>query len=70
VLSPLLFAIIVDEITTNTRGLLTEILYADDLVLLMKTMRNFKKFYEWKEVSENKGMTINLGKTKVMVGNK
>ena len=50
-LSPLLFAIVVDEITENDgEGLLKEILYADDLVLISETL------VELKEAFESKGM--------------
>ena len=43
VLSPLLFAIVVDVITENARrGVVNELLYADDLVLMSETMEDFK----------------------------
>ena len=42
VLSPLLLAIVVDVITENARrGVVNELLYADDLVLMSKTMQDF-----------------------------
>ena len=45
VLSPLLFAIVVDDITENARrGVVDELLYADDLVLISKTMEELKDF--------------------------
>ena len=67
--NPLLFAIAADEISENAReGLTNEILYADDLVLMSKSMENLKeKFLKWKEAFESKGMKVNLKKTKVMV---
>ena len=41
VLSPLLFAIAVDVIIENTRmGVVNELLYADDLVFMSKTMED------------------------------
>ena len=44
VLSPLLFAIAVDVISENAReGLMNEILYADDLVLMSESMENLKE---------------------------
>ena len=69
VLSPLLFAIVVDVVTENAReGLMYEILYADDLVLMSETMEGLReKFQKWKLELESKGMKVNLGKTKVMV---
>ena len=44
VLSPLLFAIVVDSITENARrGAVNKLLYADDLVLMSETMENLKE---------------------------
>ena len=43
-LSPLLFAIAVDIISENAReGLINEILYADDLVLMSESIENLKE---------------------------
>ena len=68
VLSPLLFAIAVDVILKNAReGLMNEILYADDLVLMSESMENLKEnFLKSKEAFESKGLKVNLNKTKVM----
>ena len=51
VVSPLLFAIVVDVITKNARrGVTNKLLYADYLVLMSKTMEDFKrKILELKE---------------------
>ena len=50
VLSPLLFAIAVDVILEDAReGLINEILYAYDLVLMSKSIENLK----WNEVFES-----------------
>ena len=69
VLLPLLFAIAVDAISENAReGLMNEILYADDLVLMSESMQNLKeKFLKWNEAFEIKELKVNLKKTKVMV---
>ena len=69
VLSPLLFAIVVDVVTEDARqGLMEEVLYADDLVLMCDTMDGLRvKFQKWKDALESKGLKVNLGKTKVMV---
>ena len=69
VLSPLLFAIAVDVISENAReGLMNEILYVDDLILMSESMENLKeKFLKWKEAFESKGLKVNLKNTKVMV---
>jgi hypothetical protein len=49
-------------------GLLFEILYADDLVLMVDSMEELQlKFDRWKSVIERKGLKVNMGKTKVMV---
>ena len=48
VLLPMLFAIVVDVISENAReGLMNEILYADNLVLMSESMENLKvKFFK------------------------
>ena len=68
-LSPLLFAIMVDMITESVRnGLMSEMLYADDLVLTSEMMEGLReKFWKWKEAFESKGLKVNLTKTKVVV---
>ena len=65
----LLFAIALDVISENSReGLMNGILYADDLVLMSKSMENLKeKFLKWEEVFESKGLKVNLKKIKVIV---
>ena len=69
VLSPLLFAIVVDAITKNvTRGVVNELLYADNLVLMSEDMEDIKeRFSNWKDALESKGFKVNTRKTKVMV---
>ena len=69
VLSPLLFAMVIDEVTENARkGWMKQILYADDLVLMGETMEELREnFDEWREAFESKGMRVNLGKAKLMV---
>ena len=69
VLSPLLFAIVVHVISEKAReGLMNEILYADDFVLMSESKENLKeKCLKWKEAFKNKEMKGNLKKTKVMV---
>ena len=54
VLSPLVFAIVVDVDTESVRnGLMSEMLYADDLVLMSETMEGLReKFWKWKEAFE------------------
>ncbi|KAA3670323.1 uncharacterized protein DEA37_0010186 [Paragonimus westermani] len=69
VLSPFLFVIIMDVVCGDImKGLLFEILYADDLVLMADNMEDLQlKFDGWKNAIEGKGMKINMGKTKMMV---
>ena len=67
-LSPLLFPIAVDVISENaSEGLMNEILFADDLVLMSKIIKNLKeKFLKWTEAFKSKGLKVNLKKTKVV----
>ena len=69
VLSPLLFAIVVDVVTENARrGVVNELLYADDLILMSETMEDLKKrFWNWKNALESKALKVNTRKTKLMV---
>ena len=68
-MSPLVFAIVVGVVTESVRnGLMREMLYADDLVLMSETMEGLReKFWKWKEEIESKVLEVNLGKTKVVV---
>ena len=67
--TPLLFAMVIDEVTENARkGWMKQILYVDDLVLMGKTMEELRENYEnLREAFESKGMRVNLGKAKLMV---
>ena len=69
VLSPLLFAVVVDVVTDNAReDLLKEVLYADELVQLSETMEGLKeRFMKWRSGLESKELEVNLQKTKVML---
>ena len=69
VLSPLLFVMVVDEVMNNARkGMMKQLLYADDLVLMGEIMEELRgNFDEWREAFESKGMRVNLEKTKLMV---
>ena len=69
VLSPLLFAIVVDVITEKARrSVVNELLYADDLVLMSETMEDLeKRFWNWKDALKSKGLKVNTRKTKVIV---
>ena len=69
VLSPFLFAVVVDIVTEFAReGALSELLYADDLVLVCATIEGLRnKFTKWKEAFESNGLKVKVGKTRVMV---
>ena len=69
VLSPLLFPIAVDVITENARrAVVNKLMFADDLVLMSKTMEDLKeRFWNWKDALESKGLNVNTRKTKLMV---
>jgi hypothetical protein len=69
VLSPFLFVTVMDVMCGDImEGLLFEILYADDLVLMADSMEELQvKFDGWKSMIERKGLKVNMGKTKVMV---
>ena len=69
VLSPFLFAVIVDVVTEFVReGVLSEMLYADDVVLMSETIVGlWNTLLKLKEAFESKGFQFKLGKTMVMV---
>ena len=62
------FAIAMDIVTENARkGLINEIVFADDLVLISEGMKNLrKKLLKWKETFESKKPKVNHKKPKVM----
>ena len=69
VLSPLIFAIVVDVVTEHARKeLLNEILHADDLVLMSESLEDLReRFQGWRRALEGKGLKVNVGKAKMMV---
>ena len=69
VLPPLIFAIVVDVVTNHAReGLLNEILYVDDLVLMSKSLNDLReRFQRWRSELEGKGPKVNVEKSKRMV---
>ncbi len=68
VLSPLLFAVVMDEVVSSVRlGLPYEVLFADDLVLIATSKEELEnRFTNWRRAMESKGMKVNVSKTKVM----
>ena len=69
VLSPLIFSIVVDAVSEHAiEGLLNEILYADDLVLMSENLEDLReRFQRWRNALKSKGLRINIRKTKMMV---
>ena len=63
-LSPFLFAVVVDVVTDLAReGVVKNLLYADDLVLMSEIIEEFRnKFLKCKEAFESKGLKVNPGK--------
>ena len=68
VLSPLLFIIVLEALSKTFRtGLPWELLYADDLDLLAESERELlAKITCWKKGMEEKGLRVNMAKTKIM----
>jgi len=68
-LSPLLFVMVMEALYREFRVALPwELLYADDLVVTAETEEDLiKRLNEWKDFVENRGMRVNMNKTKVMI---
>ena len=70
VLSPLLFSAVMDVVSNEARsGLPSELLYTDDLVIMAPTMEQLgRRVADWRANMRGKGLKLNAGKSKVMVG--
>ena len=71
VLSLLLFAAVMDVMSSSEArsGLPSELLYADDLVIIAPTMEQLsRRVAEWRASLLDKGLKVNAGKSKVIVG--
>ena len=68
VLSPLLFIIVLEALSQEFRtGCPWELLYADDLVISAETIEELtQKLEVWRVNLENKGLRVNMKKTKIM----
>jgi len=68
VLSPLLFILVLEALSKKFRiGLPWELFYADDLALLTESEEELLEMIRrWKVGLEQKGLKVNMGKTKVM----
>ena len=69
VLSSLLFASVMDVVSSEARSNLpSELLYADDLVLMVPTMEHLgRRVAEWRGSFLDKKLKVNAGKYKVVV---
>ena len=69
VLSPLLFAAVMDVVSSESKSdLPSELLYADDLVRMASTMEQLGRYVDdWIALLRDKGLKVNAGKSKVMV---
>src|SRR5437899_11719709 len=68
ILSPILFNIVMQAIADNfKKGLPWELLYADDLMLMAESRLELEeRLTEWMARLKEKGLRVNIGKTKVM----
>ena len=68
--SPLLFAALMDVVSSEARsGLPSELLYADDLLIMAPTMEQLgRRVADWRASLLGKGLKVNTGKSKGMVG--
>ena len=59
----------IDAVTENARkGLLNEILCADDLVLMSENFKELREIFQrWRGALERKGLKVNIRKTRMMV---
>ena len=67
-LSPLLFIIVVEALSRESRtGCPWELLHADDLVIVAESLGDLKvRLKNWKDGLEEKGLRVNIRKTKVL----
>ena len=65
-----MFAAVIDVVSSEARsGLPSELLYADDLVIMAPTMEQLgRRVADWRSSLLVKGLKVNAGKSKVMAG--
>ena len=67
VLSPFIFAVVMDVVTEEVAKEGRALMYADDLVLICETKEEARqRFVAWRNALESKGLKVNISKTKVM----
>ena len=68
-LSPLLFAGVMGVILSEASGIHSELLHADELVLMALIMEPLgRRVTEWRDIRLHKLQKVNAGKSKLMVG--
>ena len=67
ILSPFIFAVVMDVMTEEVAKEGCALMYADDLVLICETKEEARqRFVAWRNVLENKGLKVNISNMKVM----
>ena len=67
ILSPFIFAVIMNVVTGEVAKEGHVLMYADDLVLICGTKEEARqRFVAWRNALESKGLKDNISKTKVM----
>jgi len=69
-LSPLLFVTVMEALSREFRVAFSwELLHADDLAVIVETEEDdlIKRLNKWKDNVENRGMRVNMNKTKLMI---
>ena len=71
-LSPFLFTVVLETVTTEVRtGLPEELLYADDLAITADSVEELEaRLHQWQTAMEAKGLRINSAKTEVVATSK
>ena len=69
VLRPLLFIIVLEALSREFRsGVPWEDLYADDRIIVAVSLKEcVRRLLTWKEAIEKKELSVNAGKTKIMI---
>ena len=67
VLSPFIFAVVMNVVTEEVANEGRALMYTDDLGLICETKEEARRRFEaWKNALESKGLKVNTSKTKVM----
>ena len=67
ILSPFIFAVVMDVVTEEVAKEGRALMYADDLVLICETKKEARqRFVAWRNALESKRLKVKISKTKVM----